>query len=820
MAEENFDIQTLEERYVNYCGRHGIPPNGAIMSGLFKADVKKARYEICNLEIVLDRFKDVDFLPLHNVLMDVDKSEIESVDVRNESSCALNGEYALSLMRAVKQKLRIVDIQNFSFGRVFLRDLSHRGLGCEILNMKSSPFRKLNMMGQFERLHTLNLDYSSSLTSFREDCFSGMPKLRFLSMCGSKVSNLFTTTAALSKLPSLSVLRFQKWLLSDDSESFTYKRDDRSQSHLSLLNLDGNSEVSPIDIEEDMGDNPSTTELLRNLFSLDNLVIDHEMQSASEESDDSELDFSSLRQDNGLLEPLSDVPVWRSGSVHMQYEVNSGMSRSQNEEELAGFANPNSQSDSSSKSIACYPSPICFEKHYRAFMIASLPNLKVLDNSPIRKIDKEWAAIIFSKHFEYLPYKRKSKENIISILRNREIKSSCTSWTDQKNKISCSSGSSQHRYVRSLCAAKMGSSYWPSLQPLSYTDGSLGHESVSLRPRQFEYHPSNPSLMVVGTLDGEVVVVNHESGKLVSYIPSLGEMSSVLGLSWLKKHPHKLIAGSDNGSLRLYDINNIPPIATGTHHWTSPYSVAFDDFEQLTSVHVNSTDELFVASGYSRNVALYDIQCGRRLQSFTDMHQEHINVVKFSNHSPSVFATSSFDRDVKLWDLRQKPIRPCYTASSSKGNVMVCFSPDDHYLLASAVDNEVKQLLAVDGRLHLDFGIPPTGSSQNYTRSYYLNGRDYIVSGSCDQQVVHVCCAQTGRRLRDVSLEGRGSGSLMFVQSLRGDPFREFNMSILAAYTRPSSRSEIIKVNLLASSNHSREYTCRQNLPPSNSMGG
>ena len=45
--------------------------------------------------------------------------------------------------------------------------------------------------------------------------------------------------------------------------------------------------------------------------------------------------------------------------------------------------------------------------------------------------------------------------------------------------------------------------------------------------------------------------------------------------------------------------------------------VTFDDFDQLTSVHVNSTDELFLASGYSRNVALYlyeyDINSGRRL---------------------------------------------------------------------------------------------------------------------------------------------------------------------------------------------------------------
>lgn len=65
----------------------------------------------------------------------------------------------------------------------------------------------------------------------------------------------------------------------------------------------------------------------------------------------------------------------------------------------------------------------------------------------------------------------------------------------------------------------------------------------------------------------------------------------------------------------------------------------------------------------------------------------------------------------------------------------------------------MKQLLAVDGRLHTNFGIVLTGSAHNYTRSYYMNGRDYIISGSCEEPIVRVRCAQTGRRLRDISLE-------------------------------------------------------------------
>ncbi|KAK6125293.1 hypothetical protein DH2020_040955 [Rehmannia glutinosa] len=202
------------------------------------------------------------------------------------------------------------------------------------------------------------------------------------------------------------------------------------------------------------------------------------------------------------------------------------------------------------------------------------------------------------------------------------------------------------------------------------------------------------------------------------------------------------------------------------------------------------------------------------------MHREPINVAKFSNHSPNLFVTSSFNRDIKMWDSRQKPMSPCYSASSSRGNVMVLFSPDDLYLLVSAVDNEVKQLLSVDGRLHTDFGIVSTGSAHNYTRSYYMNGRDYIISGSCEEPIIRVCCAQTGRRLRDISLEDTRWGSSIFVQSLRSDPFRHFDMAVLAAYARPTSKYEIIKVNLLSSSHSDEENQGGLNICNSYCKGG
>nr|KYP75301.1 WD repeat-containing protein 5B [Cajanus cajan] len=680
---------------------------------IVQAEFKKSNHELCILDILIDDLKDIDIAPLLDLCINLDTSEIEVVDVCNESSCVLNGEYALSLMRAINQKLRVVHLQDLSFGKDFLRDISQRGLTCQVLTLRCSRFRKLNLMGEFMHMHTLNLDFSSSLTCFQEDCFNCMPNLMRLSMCDTRITNLWTTVAALSKLPSLIELRFQYWQYCNDAGT-------------SFISSSGKT------------DGPSDFSLLDKLPFI---AINHDVQSMVEDSSDDNV-----------------FPGWNS-EVPLQNENEDG------EESLQGDFTERI-ADVSMKYMSRHASPICYEKHYREFMIASLPNLKNLDNMPIRKIDKERATGIFSEYFEYLPYKWKHKESVVNILQMREIKS--------------------------------------------------GHNK-GFHPRQFEYHPSDSSLMVFGTLDGEVVVINHENEHIVSYIPSLGAMNSVLGLCWLKKYPSKLIAGSDNGSLKLYDILQIPRKVTGAHGNFG--CVTFDEFDQLTSVHVNSTDELFLASGYSRNVALYDINSGKRLQVFTDMHRGHINVVKFANHSPSIFATSSFDHDVKMWDLRQKPIHPCFTVSSSRGNVMVCFSPDDQYILASAVDNEVRQYLAVDGRLHLVFDIAPTESSQNYTRSYYMNGRDYIISGSCDEHV-RICCAQTGKRLRDISLEGRSLGSSVFVQSLRGDPFRDFNLSVLAAYMRPGTKSKIVKINLLASSGHGIKDDSNDLRPcPFHSMG-
>nr|XP_016471033.1 PREDICTED: uncharacterized protein LOC107793237 isoform X1 [Nicotiana tabacum] len=759
----SFDISSMVARYLNSCKLHEVLPNAALLSELYEFSMQKKVQQRRTLLVSLDELEDVDMSPLVDVLLKIQLFDVDAVDVICTSPLAVKQESVVSLVRAVNSSLRTVDLQDMLFKKEILWDLFQGGLNCQSLKLRSTEIQKLNMVGSFMQLHTLNLDFCSSLTSLERDCFACMPKLMRLSICGTRIADMWTTRAALSRLPSLTELRFQNCICCKDTGPCL---------------ASSNGAASPASVGK--------------LFST------YEFKRINQDS----LNDSPYKVSNHFEGILSSDPsfVAKSGRADLQHEVFFGDLHVQEGDDCPEDINLKLRDRSvvSKMYLSSHPSPICYEKHYKEYMIALLPHLRVLDNCPIRKLDREMANTVFSQYYEFLPYKRRQKENVASVLHMRETGRGNVyhnQFSRIKEAVSCRK--SPHFYSRSLCAAKLGSSASPSLHTVSNISNHIKEGSESLRPRQFEYHPTNPSLMAFGTLDGEVVVVNHDAGNIFSYIPLFGVTNSILGLCWLNKNPFKLLAGSDSGSLRLYDINDTSPKGETSYSSSSP--VVFEKFEQLTSLHVNSTDDQFLTSGYSKKVAIYDICSGKHLHLFGDMHQQPINVAKFAHHSPNLLVTSSFDRDVKLWDLRQTPSRPCYTASSSRGNVMVCFSPDDLYLLVSAVDNEVKQLLSVDGRLQTDFGIASTGSAHNYTRSYYMNGRDYVISGSSDESIVRICCAQTGRRLRDYYLEDRALESPILVQSLRSDPFRHFHMAVLASYVRPSSRRDIIKVNLLES---------------------
>ena len=323
-----------------------------------------------------------------------------------------------------------------------------------------------------------------------------------------------------------------------------------------------------------------------------------------------------------------------------------------------------------------------------------------------------------------------------------------------------------------------------------------------LYPRQFEYHPVLHDRMVFGTLEGKVVLMDHVQGKMLASTRMRSEVHPILALSWMKSDPRMFVVGAANGSVIM--LNSQMMVEEPSHSIVYEYP----PFGDLTSLNINSTDDFFLTSGYSEDVSLYDLRNGSKLRHLPKLHEQHINVLKFSNYSPHIFATSSFDKTTKMWDLRESCDRPIWSRSSRSGVLMVAFSDDDRYLVSSAIDNEVRQY-SFQGDELLEFQVQPTGSDHNYTRSYFMNCSDYVVSGSCQEDVVRVMSTCDGKLLTEVLMENFSPFPQLcvYVQSLRGDPHRPFHFGSLVAYnSRYLVSYNLVTVNMLGEVDPDRDH--------------
>ena len=186
----------------------------------------------------------------------------------------------------------------------------------------------------------------------------------------------------------------------------------------------------------------------------------------------------------------------------------------------------------------------------------------------------------------------------------------------------------------------------------------------------------------------------------------------------------------------------------------------------------------------------------------------------------------SFDRKLKLFDLRSnasvggrsgsdgagsspssRSPAPIYTCSSTSGVVMVTWSPNDLYFLSSAVDNEVRQFLSVDGRLHLQYDLPRHGCPTNYTRSYYANDGECIISGASNSDLLLIASSVDGALIDSVDMvEGRREKTL-YIQSLRGAAIEHNRCAVLVFFKAHTDKPyELVDVNL---NKVSREETGR-----------
>ncbi len=143
-----------------------------------------------------------------------------------------------------------------------------------------------------------------------------------------------------------------------------------------------------------------------------------------------------------------------------------------------------------------------------------------------------------------------------------------------------------------------------------------------------------------------------------------------------------LASASDDGTVKLWDVEQRELIHTYNGHQSSVSSVVF------------SSDGKYLASASSDNtVKLWDVEQRELIHTYNG-HQREVSSVVFSSDG-KYLASASYDGTVKLWDVEQREL--IHTYNDHQGSVSsVVFSSDGRYLASASSDKTVKLWLKED----------------------------------------------------------------------------------------------------------------------------
>mmetsp|Transcript_121466 Transcript_121466/g.288666 ORF Transcript_121466/g.288666 Transcript_121466/m.288666 type:complete len:806 (+) Transcript_121466:57-2474(+) len=290
--------------------------------------------------------------------------------------------------------------------------------------------------------------------------------------------------------------------------------------------------------------------------------------------------------------------------------------------------------------------------------------------------------------------------------------------------------------------------------------------------RQFEFHPLKPDIMLVGDKDGRVKIVNTGTHERRARPATQVDNCALLGLSWLRHAPNIAVCGgSTSGSIQF--LRYIPDARPGSPALARAATVQEKFIPKLSSLSVNCSDNFLLASGISSSIRIFDIETGKVTSRGSDVHEHFINISRFCNTSPHIFATASFDHTCKIWDLRRplKRQNPLKTLRTGGHNVMGTFSPDDRLFLCSGLDTRLWQFEVGTWTQTSPIALRSPLHKERYRRAAYLANSKYFVTGSTEESHIHLFSVH-GKKIGCVDLRGmlqvRASPLRSYTEPIRG----------------------------------------------------
>lgn len=277
--------------------------------------------------------------------------------------------------------------------------------------------------------------------------------------------------------------------------------------------------------------------------------------------------------------------------------------------------------------------------------------------------------------------------------------------------------------------------FWQWRQQVSLPKVPQQPQTAQITPSQIEAtHPVSTS---VPTNKGvSETVMNFTLAKAIADEIN-GVISSVVALS------SKIVAGSTNGIVSVWNISNGEIIATWQAHAESVNSVAVTPDEQL--VVSGSDDKTIKIWKLPQNKNTTEITLVRTLTGHSDV----VDTVAIAPNS-QILASGSWDRTIKIWNLATGELLQTLEGHSGLVNA-IAISPDGQFLASGSKDNTIKLWNLSTGQL-----VRTIETNSLSVLSVVFSPDSQILASSSSDGIINLWNVPTGELVR--TLKGHLDG--------------------------------------------------------------
>ncbi|GAX41443.1 protein kinase [Tolypothrix sp. NIES-4075] len=204
-----------------------------------------------------------------------------------------------------------------------------------------------------------------------------------------------------------------------------------------------------------------------------------------------------------------------------------------------------------------------------------------------------------------------------------------------------------------------------------------------------------------------------------------------------------LASGSDDKTIKIWNLNNKKEIRTFKGHSNFVYSVA-----------ISPDGQILVSGSKDKTIKIWSLKTGQLINTLNG-HKDFVDSVAISPDGQTI-ASGSYDHTIKLWNLKTLQLIRTFEGHSAQV-LSVAISPDNQILISGSKDKTIKMW-----NLNTGQEIRTIQAHSGDVNAIAISSRGDMFASASDDKTVKVWDLNTGHEIRTIGIHSADVNAIAF----------------------------------------------------------